>query len=184
MIRRTLAILLLSAGTAGAQPYTNASGPVPVAPPGYAPAAYVAGCITAAATAHGVPAPLLVLIMRVENGRLGRVTPNASGAPPDVGPAQVNAMWVSKLAQRWRTTPQAAFVALRDNLCANLEAAAWILRDAIDSAPEDFWKGVAHYHSRTPQFRDRYLRLLRDQAMAMLEQARRRPAEAVLAEAE
>ena len=47
---------------------------------------------------------------------------------------------------------QSAFIALRDNLCANLEAAAWILRDAIDSAPDDFWKGVAHYHEPHPAF--------------------------------
>jgi hypothetical protein len=184
VIRHALAALLLSAGAAAAQPYVNAPGPVPVAPPGYDPAAYVAGCITAAGAAHRIPASLLVLIMRVENGRLGRVTPNASGAPPDVGPAQVNAMWVRRLAQRWQTTPAEAFIALRDNLCANLEAAAWILRDAIDSAPDDFWKGVAHYHSRTPHFRDRYLRLLRDQAMALLEQARRRPETAAMARAD
>ena len=57
MIRHALAALLrLSAGAAAAQPYSNAPGPVPVATSGYDPAAYVAGCITAAGAAHRIPA--------------------------------------------------------------------------------------------------------------------------------
>lgn len=129
-------------------------------------------CLRAAGEAHGVPPALLYLILRVEDGRLGRVTPNASGAPPDIGPAQVNGVWVRKAAERWNTTPERAFAALRDSFCANLEMAAYIAGLALagDGAGDraGFWDRFARYHSRTPRHQRRYLGLVAGQVERLL----------------
>lgn len=167
-MKRSMATALAALLLAGAPPPSRASewrnSPVPIPAPD---SGTIAGCLRAAADAHGVPAPLLVVILRVENGRLGRVAPNASGAPPDIGPMQVNAMWLPRIAARWDADPRMAFVALRDNFCANVEAGAWIMRLALDRAKGDFWEGVAHYHSATPRFRVRYLRMVLEQALRL-----------------
>ena len=105
-------------------------------------AARLSECLNAAAAAHGVPASLLVVLLKVEGGTLGKVSQNTNDTV-DIGPMQVNVIWVPKLAARWKTTREAAHTALRDNLCANLEAGAWILRQALDTSGGDFWRAVA-----------------------------------------
>lgn len=121
--------------------------------------AYVRDCIAAASRAHKVPAVLLVMLLRVEGGRLGAVSQNANDTV-DIGPMQVNSIWVHRMAQRWGSSDQAAYAAIRDNLCANLEAGAWILRAGLDEAKGDLWEGVAFYHSHSPEHKQRYLGLL------------------------
>ena len=51
------------------------------------------------------------------------------------------------------TTVPAAYAALRDNFCANVEAGAWILRQGLDEAHGDFWQGVGYYHSHDPEYK-------------------------------
>lgn len=130
----------------------------------------VHGCLTAAAAAHRLPAAVLVILLKVEGGSLGRVSRNTNGTS-DIGPLQVNTIWVPKIARRWGTTPEAAFLALRDNLCANFEGGAWILRRALDEARGDFWGGVAIYHSHTPERQRRYLRGVLDWTRRLQAQA-------------
>lgn len=127
---------------------------------------YVRDCINAASHAHKVPAVLLVLLLRVEGGRLGAVSQNTNDTV-DIGPMQVNSTWVHKMAQRWNSSDEAAFKALRDNLCANLEGGAWILRAGLDEARGDLWEGVAFYHSHSPEHKQRYLGLLWQQVTRM-----------------
>lgn len=120
---------------------------------------YVRDCINAASHAHKVPSVLLVMLLRVEGGRLGAVSQNTNDTV-DIGPMQVNSTWVHKMAQRWKSSDDAAYKALRDNLCANLEGGAWILRAGLDEARGDLWEGVAFYHSHSPEHKQRYLGLL------------------------
>lgn len=120
---------------------------------------YVRDCVAAASRVHKVPAVLLVMLLRVEGGRLGAVSQNTNETV-DIGPMQVNSIWVHKMAQRWASSDDAAFHAIRDNLCANLEAGAWILRAGLDEAHGDLWEGVAFYHSHSPEHKQRYLGLL------------------------
>ena len=61
---------------------------------------------------------------------------------------QVNEIWLPKVAAHWGVSVPETFVALRDNLCANLEGGAWILRQGIDEARGDFWQGVGFYHRK------------------------------------
>ena len=119
--------------------------------------ARVLGCLSAAAEAHHLPPALLMILLKVEGGQLGRISQNGNGTQ-DIGPMQVNTIWVPKIAAHWRTTAPLAFLALRDSLCANLEGGAWILRRALDEARGDVWDGVAIYHSHQPQHQQAYLR--------------------------
>lgn len=129
-------------------------------------------CLTAAAEAHRLPPAMLVILLEVEGGTLGRVSRNTNDTA-DLGPMQVNTIWVPKMAARWRTTPAAAHAALRDSLCANLEGGAWILRQALDEARGDFWTGVGIYHSHNPAYKERYLRKVLEAGLRLQARARR-----------
>jgi len=129
-------------------------------------------CLTAAAAAHRLPPAVLVILLKVEGGSLGRVSRNSNGTV-DIGPLQVNTVWVPKIAAHWSATPATAFLALRDNLCANLEGGAWILRQAMDEAHGDFWGGVGIYHSHNPDYKARYLRQVLKATLRLQAQARR-----------
>ncbi len=139
--------------------------------------AMIEGCLKAAAALHQVPAGVLVLLMSVEAGRLGEVSQNTNGTV-DIGPMQVNDAWVRKIAGHWRASPDAAYRALRDNFCANVEGGAWILRQALDEAHGDLWSGVALYHSHDPVHKLEYMRLVYAQAMRLKRESARELASA------
>ena len=128
--------------------------------------AVIEGCLTAAAQAYRLPAPVLVILLDVEGGRLGRVSGNANGTV-DIGPMQVNQIWLPALARHWRAPAAAAFLALRDSFCANVEAGAFILRQSLDEAAGDFWTGIGLYHSHAPGHRAAYLRKVLGQALRL-----------------
>jgi hypothetical protein len=135
--------------------------------------ATIRGCITAAAKVYRLPPAVLVILLNVERGSLGRVSPNTNGTV-DIGPIQVNQIWLPELAAHWHATIADAYSALRDNFCANVEAGAWILRRGLDEARDDFWEGVGYYHSHTPEYKTRYLRNVLRQVLrlrALVEQA-------------
>jgi hypothetical protein len=139
--------------------------------------AMIEGCLRAAAELHHVPAGVLALLMRVEAGRLGEVSQNTNGTV-DIGPMQVNDTWVPKIAGHWSASHAAAYRALRDNFCANVEGGAWILRQALDEAHGDLWKGVALYHSHDPVHKLEYMRLVYAQAMRLKRESARELASA------
>ena len=128
--------------------------------------ATIEACIYAAASVYHEPPAVLVILLNVEGGTLGAVSHNTNGTV-DIGPMQVNQLWIPKLAQHWRADPQATYEALRDNFCANVEAGAWILRQGLDRANGDFWGGVAYYHSFDPVYQDSYLRSVLAQALRL-----------------
>lgn len=126
----------------------------------------VSACIRSAAAAHRVPAAMLVILLTVEGGALGRVSQNSNGTV-DIGPMQINQIHLPALARRWNTTPARARAALLTSFCANVEAGAWILRTAIDSTGGNFWEGVGRYHSSTDVYKTRYLRRVLQQALRL-----------------
>ena len=145
--------------------------------PAKADEAMIEGCLKAAAEVHHVPAGVLVLLISVEGGRLGEVSPNTNAegtvTSVDIGPMQVNDTWLSKIAEHWGASRAEAYRALRDNFCANVEGGAWILRQALDEARGDLWEGVALYHSHTPVHKLEYMRLVYEQAMRLKREATR-----------
>jgi len=126
----------------------------------------IAGCINAAAAMHRLPPAMLVVLLNVEGGSLGRTSPNTNDTV-DIGPMQVNQVWLPQVAAHWRATAADTFRALRDNFCANVEAGAWILRQGLDEAQGDFWKGVGYYHSHDPRYKAVYLQSVLKQVMRL-----------------
>ena len=141
--------------------------------------AYIRDCLTAAGSVYNEPPSVLVILLNVEGGRLGAVTPNTNGTV-DIGPMQVNDIWVPKIAAHWRTDVKSAYQALRDNFCANVEAGAWILRMGLDEAHGDFWEGVGIYHSHDPDHKRTYLSSVLKQALRLQQLATAEPREAAL----
>jgi hypothetical protein len=132
----------------------------------------VQACIIASAEAHRLPPSLIVILLKVEGGELGAVSGNTNDTV-DIGPMQVNSTRVQRIAQHWRTTPHAAYAALRDNFCANIEAGAWILRQALDEGGSDFWSGVGIYHSHNPVHKAAYLRKVLEWTLRLRDEAQR-----------
>ena len=129
-------------------------------------ATMIRGCIEAAAQAYRVPPAILVILLNVEGGSLGAVSPNTNGTV-DIGPMQVNEIWLPGIAAHWGTSQRVAFLALRDSFCANVEAGTWILRQGLDEAKGDFWEGVAYYHSHDPFHKQTYLRAVLEQVLRL-----------------
>lgn len=132
----------------------------------------VQGCLFAAAEVYRLPPALILILLKVEGGRLGAVSGNTNETV-DIGPMQVNTIWVPAIAKHWRTTKEAAFLALRDNFCANIEGGSWILRQALDEAHGDFWSGVGIYHSHNPVHKDAYLKKVLQWTIRLREEAKR-----------
>jgi hypothetical protein len=132
----------------------------------------VIACIEAAASVYRLPPAVVVILLSVEGGSLGRVSQNTNETV-DVGPMQVNSTWIPALATHWGASQSATFKALRDNFCANVEAGTWILRQALDEAHGDFWEGVGFYHSHDPGYRADYLRKVLHQALRLQALAKR-----------
>ena len=149
--------MLALAGAAQASSYRNAAEAVTLAPPGQDGAAVLRGCVRVASRVNGVPPAVLLMLLQVEGGRLGAVSGNRNGTV-DIGPFQVNEIWLPAVAQHWGMTVAEAFPILRDNFCGNADAAAWILRGALADAHGDVWEGVGRYHSARSDLKATYLR--------------------------
>ncbi len=135
----------------------------------------VVACIESAAAVYRMPPAVILILLRVEGGSLGRVSPNLNGTV-DIGPMQVNTIWVPRVARHWNASAPEAYAALRDNFCANIEAATWILRQAMDDAHGDFWQGVGFYHSHDPGYKADYLRKVLRQTLRLRAEAARETA--------
>jgi hypothetical protein len=153
------AVLGLSAGNniaVSAQSFTDAPPEAAVQAAQSATPQMIEGCILAAAQLHHLPPAVLVILLNVEGGTIGHVSTNTNDTA-DIGPMQVNQIWLPQLARYWNASVSATFLALRDNFCANVEGGTWILRQALNAAHGDFWEGVAIYHSHDPSYQRDYL---------------------------
>ena len=95
---------------------------------------------------------MLVILLNVEGGSLGRVSQNTNDTV-DIGPMQVNQIWLPQSPRTGTRRSPIRYRALRDDFCANVEAGAWILRQGLDEAHGDFWQGVGYYHSHDPEYK-------------------------------
>ncbi len=115
----------------------------------------LATCLLLAAETQGLPPAVLIGIMDVEGGRVGQqVGPNNNGTY-DLGPMQVNSLWIPELAEAWGVDHKKAYRMVRDDGCVNVKVSAWILRKKIKEAGS-LYGGIAHYHSATPGIGTRY----------------------------
>ncbi len=111
-------------------------------------------CLMMAAQTYAVPPQVLVGILHVEGGHIGQQVRNSNGSY-DLGPMQINTLWVPELANNWRVPQKTAWKWLRDDGCTNINVAAWILRQHLTET-KSLAKAVAQYHSRTPGIGAKY----------------------------
>ncbi len=112
-------------------------------------------CLQQAATHYKLPLDLLSAILRVEGGRPGLAVRNTNGSF-DLGPMQINTVWLSTLKPRGITLGM-----LRDDYCVNVAVASWILARELQRLPNQpsrgqVWQAVGSYHSHTPEYNYRY----------------------------
>lgn len=114
----------------------------------------LAACLIIAAQTYQVPPGVLLGILQVEGGRVGQEVGNTNGSY-DLGPMQINTVWLPTLATKWNTDQRTARKWLRDDGCVNMAVSAWILRQRINLTGS-LWGGIAGYHSLTPGIGSRY----------------------------
>ncbi len=115
----------------------------------------IAACLLLASQTYALPPAVLLGIYQVESGRVGQeVGPNKNGSY-DLGPMQINTLWVPELAKNWGVNYETARRWVRDDPCTNIGVAAWILRTHLDET-QDLSQAISHYHSRTPLYGDAY----------------------------
>jgi soluble lytic murein transglycosylase-like protein len=105
-------------------------------------------CIFTAAQTYSVPPTVILGVLNVESGRVGMAQPNNNGTY-DLGPMQINTIWVPELANYWRVPEKTALRWVRDDACINIGVGAWILRKKMNEAGS-LAGGIAGYHSMTP----------------------------------
>lgn len=111
----------------------------------------LATCLMMAAQTYNVPPAVMLGILRVEGGRVGQaVGPNKNGTY-DLGPMQINTLWVKELSRHWNVNYNTAFTMVKDDPCVNVSVAAWILRQRLNESG-NLTLAIAHYHSKTPKF--------------------------------
>ncbi|MCB9975033.1 MAG: lytic transglycosylase domain-containing protein [Rhodospirillales bacterium] len=124
-------------------------------------------CLLLASQTYNVPPVLLAGIYKAEGGRVGQEVGNENGTH-DLGPMQINTLWVPVVAKKWGVSERRARAAIRDNACTNMSVAAWILRNHL-SETQSLAKALSYYHSRTPSFghkyQDRVLNILRENSL-------------------
>lgn len=114
----------------------------------------LAACLMLAAQTYEVPPAVLVGIYKVEGGQVGQEVRNTNGTY-DLGPMQINTVWMPDLAQRWGVSTETARSWVRDDACTNVGVAAWIFRNHLRET-DSISQAIAHYHSRTPLHGTKY----------------------------
>lgn len=114
----------------------------------------IAACMMLASQHYSIPPALLVGIYKAEGGKIGQEVSNTNGSY-DLGPMQINTIWIPDLAKKWGVSEATAYKQVRDDACTNVGVAAWILRNHITET-QSLSQAIAHYHSRTPQYGEKY----------------------------
>jgi hypothetical protein len=115
----------------------------------------LAACVYAAAQLYQLPPPIIWSVLSVEGGGPGTVSHNRNGTD-DLGPAQVNSLWIPRLARHYGLPERELRRRLTDDTCFNIAVGTWILREKMVEAG-DFWTGVGKYHSARSDLKQRYI---------------------------
>ncbi len=114
----------------------------------------LAACMMIAAHTYDVPPALLAGIYKAEGGKVGQAVSNTNGSY-DLGPMQINTIWIPELARIWGVDQNVAKKRVQNDMCTNVNVAAWILSGHLRET-ENLAQALQHYHSRTPKFGKKY----------------------------
>jgi len=114
-------------------------------------------CTQLAADRYGLPVSLIHAILEVEGGDVGQAVLNSNGTE-DLGPMQINTVWLPRLAPYGITRQQ-----IQEDRCINILVGSWILARQLKTAKDmkgpvqrRVWWGIGSYHSRTPEHNVEY----------------------------
>lgn len=115
-------------------------------------------CLMQASAANHVPAEVVVSVISVEGGRHGIAVENKNKTQ-DLGVMQINTgAWLPLISKTFfKNDVNAAYDALKDNDCFNIQVGTWILARSIRLESGDLWRGVGRYHSNTPELKIAYM---------------------------
>lgn len=111
-------------------------------------------CINQAAIEFNIPSKLIIAVLDVEQGKVGKVSKNKNGTY-DIGPMQVNSTWLSEL-KRYGISEEE----LLNDPCVNVRVGAWLLAKAI-AEENSLLKGIGDYHSHTAWRNNQYVQNVR-----------------------
>jgi len=133
-------------------------------------------CMTLVAQTYALPPRVLPAIQAVEGGNIGVIHHNTDGSD-DLGPMQVNTLWLPTLARLTELPAEEVRERLLTRPCFNVAAAGLILRTYLNETRGNLLRAVGNYHSHTPVLNLRYqARVLRTAAALFQPQpTRRRP---------
>jgi len=121
-------------------------------------------CMTLVAQTYALPPRVLPAIQAVEGGNIGVIHHNTDGSD-DLGPMQVNTLWLPTLARLTELPAEEVRERLLTRPCFNVAAAGLILRTYLNETRGNLLRAVGNYHSHTPVLNLRYqARVLRTAA--------------------
>lgn len=127
----------------------------------------LAACLMLASQTYSVPPAVLVGIYKAEGGQIGQEVRNTNGTY-DLGPMQINTIWLPDLAKRWGVSETTARKWVRDDACTNVGVAAWIFKSHLNETGS-LSQAIAQYHSRTPvygsQYKSRVINIMKDNGL-------------------
>ncbi|OBS08962.1 lytic transglycosylase domain-containing protein [Acidihalobacter prosperus] len=100
-------------------------------------------CVLTVARADKINPWALLGIMQTEGGRPGQAVKDGNGTY-DLGPMQVNTLWMPKLARIGITRAE-----VQNDGCINLAVAAAILKNYLSQAHGNLARAIGWYHSHT-----------------------------------
>ncbi len=111
-------------------------------------------CVNDSAIFYHVPAKLIISVLQVEQGRIGKIIKNSNGTY-DIGPMGVNSLWLPELKKRGISEQ-----AIQSDPCQNVRVGTWILSKKL-AARENLAQGIGDYNSRHAPFNQRYYERIR-----------------------
>lgn len=127
----------------------------------------LAACLMLASQTYSVPPAVLVGIYKAEGGQVGQEVSNTNGTY-DLGPMQINTVWLPELSRRWGVNTNTARQWVRDDACTNVGVAAWILKSHLDETGS-LSQAISNYHSRTPihgnRYKSRVINIMKDNGL-------------------
>ncbi len=111
-------------------------------------------CINDAAITYSIPAKLIIAVLQVERGHVGKTTKNTNGTY-DIGPMAINSSWLPELKKRGISE-----YAIQFNDCQNVIVGTWILSKKL-AARGNLAKGIGDYNSQHSPFNQRYYERIR-----------------------
>lgn len=122
-------------------------------------------CVARASQHYKIPVPVTLALMKTEGGKPGSFVRNTNGTY-DMGVMQVNTLWIPEYSKRFGITRNAFVMRAVLDGCFSVFLGLDILRAQVDREGS-IEKGVAAYHSRTPDKAARYMRRFNAQLQAV-----------------